>query len=107
MVHGARHLGDVLLDMGVLKQGALQAALAEQRRTGIRLGELLVERKAINTEQLSQALAEQQGLEWVSRADLQPEAEALAAVDASTARAFGALPLSLKGGVLRIAVSDT
>jgi len=99
-------LGGILLKMGVLRQGQLQAALAEQRRAGGRLGALLLERGHITEADLSRALASQKGLDWLSADQLNPQAEALAMVDSGTARAFGALPIDLAEGKLRVAVSD-
>ena len=87
-------------------QGQLQAALAEQRRTGGRLGQILLARGTIEEADLSRALALQQGLEWIPEADLTPDEDAVALLDPGTARAFGALPLSVAGGKLRVAVSD-
>ncbi|TAH36340.1 MAG: type II/IV secretion system protein [Planctomycetota bacterium] len=102
----ARPLGKILVDMGVLRQSQLQAALAEQRRAGGRIGALLVERGAVAPADLSRALALQKGLGWVPAAELKPDPEALGALDAATARAFGALPLGLRGGRLRVAIAD-
>ncbi len=101
-----RPLGRILVDLGVLRMGALQAALAEQRRTGGRLGEILLEREAVSREDLTRALAVQKGLEWVPASALQPDPEALALLDPGTARAFGALPLGRKGDRLQVALAD-
>ena len=101
-----RQIGKILIDLGVLRQGQLQAALAEQRTSGGRLGTILVERGHIGTADLSRALALQKGLDWVAEEELQPNAEALALVDSGTARAFGALPIGLQDGRLRLAVAD-
>ena len=101
-----RQIGKILVDLGVVGHGQLQAALAEQRRTGGRIGQLLVARGAIQEEDLSRALALQQGLEWVPASGLEPEADAVSLLDAGTARAFGALPLQVRNGRLRIAVAD-
>ena len=92
--------------MGVLRQGQLQASLAEQRRAGGRLGSLLLERGHITEEDLSRALASQKGLDWLPADQLKPQAKALAMVDPGTARAFGALPIDIVDGKLRVAVSD-
>ena len=93
-----RQIGKILVDLGVVGQGQLQAALAEQRRTGGRIGQILVARGAIQDEDLSRALALQQGLEWVPESGLEPDADAVSLLDAGTARAFGALPLKVEGG---------
>ncbi|MDP6128216.1 MAG: hypothetical protein QGH77_01290, partial [Planctomycetota bacterium] len=102
----SRQIGRILLEMGVLRQSQLQAALAEQRRNGGRLGEILTERGVVTSEDLSRGVALQKGLEWVSAESLQPEAEAVALLDAATARAFGVLPIGVEKGKLRLAVAD-
>ncbi|MBC8404326.1 MAG: Flp pilus assembly complex ATPase component TadA [Planctomycetes bacterium] len=101
-----RQIGKIFIDLGVIRQGQLQAALAEQRRSGGRLGQILLEREMINEEDLSRALAMQKGMDWLPAAALKASDEALGLVDAGTARAFGALPLEVVKGQLRIAVSD-
>lgn len=101
-----RQLGRILVDLGVMRMGQLQAALAEQRRSGGRIGQILLDREQINEEDLSRAIAIQKGLEWLPAGALKAEEEAVALVDAGTARAFGALPLSVQNNRLRIAVAD-
>ncbi len=99
-------IGKILVDLGVVGMGQVQAALAEQRRMGGRLGELLLAKGQITNEDLSRALAIQHGLEWVPPAALTPDEEAISLLDGGTARAFGALPLEQKDGVLRVAIAD-
>jgi len=99
-------LGKILVELGVVGMGQIQATLAEQRRMGGRIGTLLVAKGAITEEDLSRALALQQGLKWLSAEELRPEEDAVALLDAGTARAFGALPLDQVNGVLRVAISN-
>lgn len=99
-------IGEILIDLGALGGGQLQVALAEQRRMGGRLGEILLAKDIITDEQLSQALARQQHLEWMPSAELKPSDEALEMLDAGSARAFCALPLSVSQGQLRIAIGN-
>ncbi len=101
-----RQIGKIFIDLGVIRQGQLQAALAEQRRSGGRLGQILLERDMISDEDLSRGLAMQKGMEWLPSAALKASDEALGLVDAGTARAFGALPIEVSNGQLRLAVSD-
>ncbi len=103
---GRRLLGQILMDQGVLGQGAVQEGLAEQRRHGGLLGQHLVALGHVTPEQLSRALAEQAGLSWIDLESVTPSAEALAAVDGSTAHAYGILPVELAAGVLRVALAD-
>lgn len=99
-------IGKILVELGVVGMGQVQAALAEQRRMGGRLGALLIAKEAITEEDLSRALAIQQGLEWLPAAELRPQEDAVALLDAGTARAFGALPLDQIDGILRVAISN-
>ena len=75
-------LGEILIDIGAIGGGQLQVALAEQRRLGGRIGEILLSKEVITDEQLSQALARQQGLEWCPSSELKPSEEALNLLDA-------------------------
>lgn len=99
-------LGEILIDIGAIGGGQLQVALAEQRRLGGRIGEILLSKEVITDEQLSQALARQQGLEWCPSSELKPSEEALNLLDAGSARAFSALPLGVSQGQLRIAIGN-
>jgi type IV pilus assembly protein PilB len=106
MAQEHKPIGKILVELGVVGMGQVQAALAEQRRMGGRLGTLLVAKEAITEEDLSRALAVQQGLDWLPAAELHPQEDAVALLDAGTARAFGALPLDQVDGVLRVAISN-
>ena len=55
-------LGRILLQRRQITEAQLDSALAEQARTGRRLGQLLIASGAVSTFQLAAALAEQQGL---------------------------------------------
>ncbi len=101
-----RRIGEILIEAGALRQGQLQAALAEQRRSGGKLGQILLERGSITPEDLARALAAQKGLPFLEAGSLQPEEEVLGLVDAATARAFGVLPLRIEGEDLLLAVAD-
>lgn len=56
---GWRPIGQVLVDGGHITEGDLQLALEEQKRTGRRLGETLIETGRISWLGLAQAIAEQ------------------------------------------------
>ena len=57
-----RPLGEHLVERGFIVPRELEAALAEQERTGRKLGEILVSRGAITGAQLTRVLLEQSGL---------------------------------------------
>jgi len=103
---GRRLLGQVLKGQGVVKEGQVQEALAEQRKHGGLIGQCLVQIGHCTTAQVARALAEQAGLEVVDLSRANPEKAALALVDASTAHAYGVLPLRVEGKTLVVAIAD-
>ena len=58
-----RPLGELLVEHGVLTHAELEAALAEQQRTGKKLGEIILEHGFASGPAVTRALAEQWGLE--------------------------------------------
>ena len=60
---GWRPLGRLLVETGMLTEAALDDALDEQRRSGRRLGEVLIARQALTPQALARVLALQQGVE--------------------------------------------
>jgi hypothetical protein len=68
-----RPLGEHLLERGFILRSELEAALAEQQRTGRKLGELLVAAGALTGSQLTRVLVEQAGLRFED-SELQPAA---------------------------------
>jgi len=58
-----RPLGALLVEKGLLTSSELEAALAEQRRTGRLVGEILVEAGYLSAFSLARMLAEQHGVE--------------------------------------------
>ena len=68
-------LGALLVAKGLLTENQLQWALAEQRRTGRLVGEILVESGTISAFALARMLTEQHGIE-IQRPKPEPEPEA-------------------------------
>ena len=100
---GRRLLGQVLKGQGVVKESQVQEALAEQRKHGGLIGQCLVQLGHATTAQIARGLAEQAGLEAVDVTRATPDKAALALVDASTAHAYGVLPLRVEGRTLVVA----
>ncbi len=63
---GSLPLGTLLLRRGLLSPEQLEAALAEQRRSGELLGRILVERGYVSKQALGEALASQRGYEYLN-----------------------------------------
>ena len=66
MIHASyswRPLGELLVEKGLLTNAELEAALAEQKRSGRLVGEILVESGVLSAFSLTRALTEQHGVE--------------------------------------------
>jgi hypothetical protein len=69
----------LLVERGFLTEPELDAALAEQRRTGRLIGQILVESGSLSAFALAQALTEQHGVELQTKTDLGANARPQAA----------------------------
>jgi type II secretory ATPase GspE/PulE/Tfp pilus assembly ATPase PilB-like protein len=97
-------LGQMLIASGAITVAELTPALAEQARTGERLGIVLVRRGA-DTEHVTRILARQLRLPY-SSAPLQADPAALKLVDRGLATRLRVVPLSLTERGLRVAMAD-
>ena len=103
---GRRPLGQILKARGVVREGQIQEALSEQRKSGGLIGQILVELGHAKSSDIALALAEQAGMEIVDLSKGVPEKAALALVDGDTAHAYGVLPLAVQGRTLTVAIGD-
>lgn len=105
----AVRLGQLLIESKFLHEPQLEAALAEQKRSGGKLGEVLVRMKLLSEEQLTLVLATQQG---VGAVDLDGVTEvspaALERIPADVAHAHQVVPLefSEQERLLVVATAD-
>jgi general secretion pathway protein E len=101
-------LGEILVRLGLCSVEQVQLALLRQNDApGRRLGELLIEMKAVEPAGLARALAEQLGLEFVDSVDEEDlDAEVLKRVPRPYMKAQEILPLRASGGVLPVLTAE-
>ena len=100
-------LGALFLREGLVEEDALEAALAEQRASGLRLGEILVERGIVTRTQVARVLAEQHELPFIELAESDVEIETATLLPEDLARRYCSLPVGLEpDGALLVAVAD-
>lgn len=99
-------LGDLLLERRLVKAEQLEAALAEQVRTGEKLGAILVRQGVLWEEDLVFALAQQNHEEAVEIDPLATAPEVLRLVPRDVAEHYQVFPLALEGDVLVLAADD-
>ena len=99
-------LGALLIDEGLLTDAQLDAAVAEQTRTGKPLGRLLIESGTISEAELVRTLARQVGLEFVDLGDRMIDGSVAGLVNESLARRYQAIPIGWEDGKLLVAMAD-
>jgi type IV pilus assembly protein PilB len=99
-------LGALLIDEGLLTEAQLDAALAEQARSGKPLGRLLIESGTISEAELVRTLARQVGLEFIDLNDHTIDGSVTALVNESLARRYQAIPIAWDDGKLVVAMAD-
>jgi type II secretory ATPase GspE/PulE/Tfp pilus assembly ATPase PilB-like protein len=97
-------LGRLLVAGGAIDEAELRAALEEQRRSPVRIGEILV-RRGLDPEQVARALAEQLRLPYAGP-PLLAEPRALERVDRQLALRHRVFPLALLERGIRVALAD-
>jgi len=88
-------LGDILIRQRAIDTEKLEAALSDQRAFGGRLGRTLVDLGYLTEEKLVAALAEQLGLATVDLDALAPDAEVLSCLSVDTCERYGVFPVKL------------
>ena len=99
-------LGECLRQAGVIAETDLQAALVEHRRSGERLGSVLVRMHLATERQVAGALASQLGLSSVDLAEHSPDPSALALIPRDIALKRHCVPLAVEKNILTVAMSD-
>jgi type IV pilus assembly protein PilB len=99
-------IGRILVNAGLIDEKQLEIALAEQAKTGAKLGATLAELGFASEEAVSRALANQSGVDHVDADREEIDPAALALVPEAIARRLNALPLRREGKALRVAMSD-
>jgi type IV pilus assembly protein PilB len=99
-------LGEVLVSMGMLTTEELHGVLARQKADGRRLGDLLVADGRLTRDQVSRAIAQRMGVDFVSLAD-GVDAHVAHLIDDRSARRYSAVPVGLdEDGTLVVAMAD-
>jgi type IV pilus assembly protein PilB len=102
-----RRLGQILVDLGFITDDQLETLLEEhQSAPGILIGKFAESQGLINEEQLSQAVAEQWGMQVVSLADIVIPPNVLGLVTETMAQMYRILPIAFRDDTLTIAMCD-
>ncbi len=100
-------LGDLLIQEGLISAGQLDEALAEQKRSGRKLGRVFIDKQWVSEVQIAKAVARQIGAPYVELAARRLPPEVTGLLSEVHARRLRALPIEeLPGRTLRVALAD-
>jgi tetratricopeptide (TPR) repeat protein len=104
-----RHIGQILIDQGILTEDQLRIALLEQTKTKAPVGRLLVQLGFVSEATLRDALSEKLGLQSVDLAHIIVDPAALKMLPRDMARRYRMFPVALDRQMNRfiVALADT
>ncbi len=101
-----KQLGDILLEGGLVTPEQLGGAVEQQQKLGRSLGRVLVDLGVLTESQLVAALATQIGMEFVDLSDFPVDGSAVSRVSDVVCRRHTALPIGYDDGKLIVAMAD-
>jgi type IV pilus assembly protein PilB len=99
-------LGDTLVEAKLITPRQLETALETQKKTGGRLGEILITLGFVTEFDMCNTLADQLGYPFNPTPENQLESGVTALISETLARKYNAVPLRLEGNSLLVAMSD-
>jgi twitching motility protein PilT len=106
MAQVQKQLGDVLIERGMVTTEQLKFATQEEAKTGQSAWRILIERGVVTERDLARARAAQIGMEFVDVRAARPPAEVLLTLDRDVAQRLLLLPVRLEGQMLTVAMAE-
>ncbi|MBI3902374.1 MAG: type II/IV secretion system protein [Nitrosomonadales bacterium] len=99
-------LGDLLVQQKLITQEQLMFALGEQKRSGRKLGKVLIDNGFVSEDQISEALAKQLNIPFINLKFHNVNPDITRKLSETQARRFRALALEERNGALLIGMAD-
>jgi MSHA biogenesis protein MshE len=99
-------IGDLLIEHKIISQDQLNAALADQKKSGRKLGRVLIENGYLSEDQLLDFLARQLGVPYIDLKRYHVKPEIVRLIPESHARRFRALALEDARDALLVGMAD-
>ena len=99
-------LGDLLVQQKLISLEQLQFVLEQQKRTGRKVGRVLVDNGFITEDQISEALAKQLNIPYINLKYYNPNLEVVRSLPENQARRFRALALEERNGAILVGMTD-
>ena len=101
-----KHLGELLIERGAINREQLELAIAYQKEKGGLFGEVLVALKFATEEDIAQALTCQYGFPYLPLASYEIDQEVINSVPENVCKQFCLIPIDKIGKSLTLAMAD-
>jgi type IV pilus assembly protein PilB len=101
-----KHLGELLVERGILTRQQVQEAVDHQKTSGGLFGEVLVKLGYATEENIAQALTTQYGFPYLPLANYEIDSEVIKTVPENVCRQFCLIPIDKIGKSLTLAMSN-
>src|SRR5690242_7753170 len=101
-----KKIGECLVQAGLITETDLQTALVEHKRSGERLGSVLVRMNLATERQIAKALAYQLGFSYVNLAENPPDPSAVVLISKDVALKRTCIAIAVEKNLLTVAMSD-
>jgi type IV pilus assembly protein PilB len=101
-----KKIGECLIQAGLITEEDLQVALAEHKRTGERVGAVLIRLNLATEKQITKALAYQLGFPYASLSEEPPDPTAIVLIPKDVAQKRVCVAVKLEKNLLTVAMSD-
>ena len=101
-----KHLGELLVERGILTRQQVQDAVDHQKTDGGLFGEVLVKLGHATEENIAQALTTQYGFPYLPLANYEIDVEVIKTVPENVCRQFCLIPIDKIGKSLTLAMSN-
>jgi type IV pilus assembly protein PilB len=101
-----KKLGECLIQAGLITEDDLRSALAEHKRTGERLGAVLVRLNLASERQIAKALAYQLGFPYLNLSETPPDASVVTLIPKDVALKRSCVAIRLDKNLLTVAMAD-
>ena len=102
-----RRIGDVIVQLGFAERELVERVVDDGHRSGVPLGQALIEAGLVDSGQVAQALAERNGLDYVDLNVFDVDKGATSMIDGNKARQYRTIPIAfLAERTLLVATAD-
>ena len=101
-----KKIGDILIEKGIISSEQLNIVLKKQNQAGKKVGQLLIESGAVTEEQLSETISERLKIPLLRLDEIKVDPNIVSLVPVEVARRFSLIPVFKIANNLTVAMSD-